>query len=574
MKQKDDGSSNFLLAAILSALILFTWNYFFDNGFTNKSDTNITNSNNISEKDTMDISHNNHFESVATDNQNEYDRNDKRYKIELENDSIRGSISLVGARINDIILKKYKDSVESEDNVRLLSPAKMNNAYFAEFGWISNKTETPNSETIWKADSKTLSPNNDVTFSWVNNEGVLFQIIFSIDDRYMFNIEQKVVNNTDKKINVSAYNLINKTWHVDSNNNDTISHQGAAAVINQGLEEYSYSKLKDNRIKKFKQNIVDWIGITDKYWLVSIIPSKSEQVTSSFQYAEKQQLDKIQVDSIYPANSLNPRSEYNVSNRLFVGPKQTDILDDYAQKYNIKLFDRAIDFGWLYIITKPLFYILKFCYNILGNFGLSIMFVTVIIKILMFGLSNKSYKSIAKLRSLQPKIDQLKSFYGNDKIQFNQKLLELYKKEKVNPFSGILSLFIQIPVFFAVYKVLYVTIEMRHAPFYGWIQDLSSPDPTNIFNLFGLLPINLPSFLHIGAWPILMSLSMYLQQKMSPQPSDPTQAQIMRLLPIILLFMFANFPAGLLIYWTWSNLLSILQQKFLSFNATEKHLKA
>ena len=362
---------------------------------------------------------------------------------------------------------------------------------------------------------------------------------------------------------MQSYGLINRKY-IAVEKAVNILHQGPIGCIDKNLKEYSYDDIKDKKSEKFAASKVDWIGITDKYWLSSLIPDKSSNYSSNFNYALKQGTERYQVDFISPVQIIKPGENFSIKSRIFAGVKKVDLLDKYEKQYDIKLFDRAIDFGWFYIITKPVFYAMNFFYGYVGNFGVSILIVTVIIKLLMFTLANKSYRSMKKMKNLQPEIDRIKNLYSDDKARLNQEIMALYKKEKVNPVAGCLPILVQIPVFFSIYKVLYVTIEMRQAPFYGWIKDLSAPDPTTIFNLFGLLPFLPPSFLMIGAWPILMAITMFLQQKMSPEPADPMQAQVMKFMPLIFLFMFSSFPVGLLIYWSWNNILSIIQQYYIN----------
>lgn len=487
-------------------------------------------------------------------------------RIKIDSNALSGSISLKGLRFDDLILKKYKqDLSENSPEVVLFSPSDTKDAYFAEIGWVSNlsNVKLPNNETIWNSDSEVLTPEKPVNLFWVNEDGVKFLIAITVDENYLFTIEQTIVNNSNQELPVQSYGLINRKYTaVEKAVN--ILHQGPIGCIYENLKEYSYDDIKDKKIEKFSASKVDWIGITDKYWLTSLIPDKSSNYSSNFNYAVKQEVERYQVDFISPVQIVKPGENFSIKGRLFAGAKKVDLLDKYEKQYDIKLFDRAIDFGWFYIITKPVFYAMNFFYKYVGNFGISILIVTVIIKLLMFTLANKSYRSMKRMKNLQPEINRIKNLYGDDKARLNQEIMALYKKEKVNPVAGCLPILVQIPVFFSIYKVLYVTIEMRQAPFYGWIKDLSAPDPTSIFNLFGLLHFSLPSFLMIGAWPILMAITMFLQQRMSPEPADPVQAQVMKFMPLVFLVMFSSFPAGLLIYWSWNNILSIIQQYYIN----------
>ena len=487
-------------------------------------------------------------------------------RIKIDSNALSGSISLKGLRFDDLILKKYKqDLSENSPEVVLFSPSDTKDAYFAEIGWVSNlsSVKLPNNETIWNSDSEILTPEKPVNLFWVNEDGVKFLIAITVDENYLFTIEQTIVNNSTQELPVQSYGLINRKYTaVEKAVN--ILHQGPIGCIDENLKEYSYDDIKDKKSEKFTVSKVDWIGITDKYWLTSLIPDKSSNYSSNFNYAVKQEIERYQVDFISPVQIVKPGENFSIKGRLFAGAKKVDLLDKYEKQYDIKLFDRAIDFGWFYIITKPVFYAMNFFYKYVGNFGISILIVTVIIKLLMFTLANKSYRSMKRMKNLQPEINRIKNLYGDDKARLNQEIMALYKKEKVNPVAGCLPILVQIPVFFSIYKVLYVTIEMRQTPFYGWIKDLSAPDPTSIFNLFGLLPFSLPSFLMVGAWPILMAITMFLQQRMSPEPADPVQAQVMKFMPLVFLVMFSSFPAGLLIYWSWNNILSIIQQYYIN----------
>ncbi|WP_419235052.1 membrane protein insertase YidC [Rickettsia endosymbiont of Nabis limbatus] len=487
-------------------------------------------------------------------------------RIKIDSNALSGSISLKGLRFDDLILKKYKqDLSENSPEVVLFSPSDTKDAYFAEIGWVSNlsNVKLPNNETIWNSDSEILTPEKPVNLFWVNEDGVKFLIAITVDENYLFTIEQTIVNNSNQELPVQSYGLINRKYTaVEKAVN--ILHQGPIGCIDENLKEYSYDDIKDKKSEKFTVSKIDWIGITDKYWLTSLIPDKSSNYSSNFNYAVKQEVERYQVDFISPVQIVKPGENFSIKGRLFAGAKKVDLLDKYEKQYNIKLFDRAIDFGWFYIITKPVFYAMNFFYKYVGNFGISILIVTVIIKLLMFTLANKSYRSMKRMKNLQPEINRIKNLYGDDKARLNQEIMALYKKEKVNPVAGCLPILVQIPVFFSIYKVLYVTIEMRQAPFYGWIKDLSAPDPTSIFNLFGLLPFSPPSFLIIGAWSILMAITMFLQQRMSPEPADPVQAQVMKFMPLVFLVMFSSFPAGLLIYWSWNNILSIIQQYYIN----------
>lgn len=548
---------NLIAAIVLSLGIIFGWQYFVTKPQQAKQQQQIAlqKVENLKKKELKQL------ETIEAAQETE-----QVQRIKIESNALSGSISLKGMRFDDLILKKYKqDLSENSPEVVLFSPSNSDNAYFAEVGWVSSlsSVKLPNNETIWNSDSQILTPEKPVNLFWVNEDGVKFLVTISVDEDYLFTIEQTIINNSNKELPVQTYGLINRKY-VAVEKAVNILHQGPIGCIDESLKEYSYDDIKDKKSEKFAASKVDWIGITDKYWLTSLIPDKSSNYSSNFNYAFKQGVEKYQVDFISSTQIVKPGENFSIQGKLFAGAKKVDLLDKYEKQYNIKLFDRAIDFGWFYIITKPVFYAMNFFYKYVGNFGVSILIVTVIIKLLMFTLANKSYRSMKKMKNLQPEIDRIKNLYSDDKARLNQEIMTLYKKEKVNPVAGCLPILVQIPVFFSIYKVLYVTIEMRQAPFYGWIKDLSAPDPTSLFNLFGLLPFSLPSFLMIGAWPILMATTMFLQQRMSPEPADPVQAQVMKFMPLIFLVMFSSFPAGLLIYWSWNNILSIIQQYYIN----------
>lgn len=551
---------NLIAAIVLSLSIIFGWQYFVVKPEQKKQQQQLA----VQKAENLKKQKLKALVEPASDIVVQEEKGVQRIKIESE--SLTGSISLKGLRFDDLILKKYKQDLSKDSpDVVLFSPTNTENSYFAEIGLVSNlsSAKLPNNDTIWNSDGEILGPEKPVNLFWVNEDGVKFLITITVDKNYLFTIEQTIVNNSDEELPVQSYGLINRKYtSVEKAVN--ILHQGPIGCIDESLKEYSYDDIKDKKSEKFAAGKVDWIGITDKYWLSALIPDKSSNYSSNFNYVLKQGIEKYQVDFISPVQIIKPGENFSIKSRIFAGAKKVDLLDKYEKQYDIKLFDRAIDFGWFYIITKPVFYAMNFFYGYVGNFGISILIVTVIIKLLMFTLANKSYRSMKKMKNLQPEIDRIKNLYSDDKARLNQEIMALYKKEKVNPVAGCLPILVQIPVFFSIYKVLYVTIEMRQAPFYGWIKDLSAPDPTTIFNLFGLLPFSPPSLLMIGAWPILMATTMFLQQRMSPEPADPVQAQVMKFMPLVFLVMFSSFPVGLLIYWSWNNILSIIQQYYIN----------
>lgn len=482
-------------------------------------------------------------------------------RIEVKTDSVHGSINVTGMRIDDITLAKYRETIEKDSaEVPLLSPAAAKDAYFAEFGWLpaDASVKIPNAQTRWKTKQKTLTQTQSVTATWDNGEGLRFEKTISIDENYLFTIEQRVVNETSKPVTLYPYGLISRIYG-DESGHFYILHEGPLGVVNGELQEPSYEDLREQTKIAYPQS-KGWLGITDKYWLAAMIPDQSTPFEGQMTHSMKGSDNRYQVDYRGSEKVVAAGDSVVVTNHFFAGAKEVSLLEAYGAKLNIPLFDRAVDFGMLYFLTKPIFHALNYFYHLLGNFGLALMLLTVCIKILMFPLANKSYSSMSQLKVLMPKIAEIKERYGDDKMKMNQEVMELYKRERVNPASGCLPMLLQIPVFFALYKVLFVTIEMRHAPFYGWIKDLSAMDPTTIFNLFGAIDWTPPQMLMIGAWPLIMCATMVIQQRLNPKPTDPTQAMMMNWLPYIFLFMFATFPAGLVIYWAWNNTLSILQQ--------------
>lgn len=552
---------NLVAAIVLSVAIIFGWQHFFEKPRLSK----------LAEQNTAYTQQMGSLKKQSANVEKELFINRQQAivansRVQIKSELLSGSISLKGLRFDDLTLLKYKQEIaENSPAVELFSPSNSENAYFAEVGWWGkDKSVTyPDSTTNWLSDSAQLVAGSSVNLHWISPEKIKFNVSISLDENYLFSIKQSVENHSAKPISIQFYGLINKTYENKPDNMVNILHQGMIGAVKGELQEYTYDKIKDEKKRSFNGE-VDWLGITDKYWLAAFVPDKTEQYLANYNFAIKQGKDKYQSDFITNEKLIEAGGSFQLTHRLFAGPKKVDLLDKYEEQYNIKLFDRAIDFGWFYILTKPIFNAMNYFYSYVGNFGISIMIVTILIKLAMFTLANKSYRSMKKMKKLQPEMERLKALYVDDKARLNQEVMSLYKREKVNPISGCLPLLVQIPVFFSIYKVLYVTIEMRHAPFFGWIRDLSAPDPTTIFNLFGLLPYTPPSFLMLGVWPIFMAMTMFLQQKMSPQPTDPVQAQVMKFMPLMFLFMFSGFPAGLLIYWSWNNILSIVQQFYIN----------
>ena len=484
-------------------------------------------------------------------------------RIPIDTNRIRGSVSLVGGRIDDLALIDYREELDAESaNIVMLNPKGLDNAYYAEFGWVpsadSSDIVIPGSDTLWQAKGTVLNQDTPLVMTWDNGQGQLFTKIIAVDENYMFTIVQRVNNSSNTAVSLHPYGLISRRQTPEVTG-FYILHEGLLGVFDETLKEVDYDDLQEDGVIK-QSGTGGWLGITDKYWLTALVPNQNSNTNSRFVHRLDNNEDKYQVDYLSEVVSAPAGGTLEVINSFFAGAKEVNLLDGYEEELSVKRFDLAIDFGWFYFLTKPIFYALLWLNDIVGNLGVSILLLTVGIKICFFPLANKSYVSMSKMKKLQPKMVKLRETYGDDKVKLNQEMMALYKKEKANPASGCLPILIQIPVFFSLYKVLFVTIEMRHAPFFGWIQDLSAPDPTTIFNLFGLIPYTPPDFLMIGVWPLIMGVSMYLQQKLNPQPVDPMQAKIFQFMPIMFTFLLANFPAGLVIYWAWNNSLSILQQ--------------
>lgn len=482
-------------------------------------------------------------------------------RVEIDNGRVRGSFALAGGRIDNLILSDYKlTTAPDSPDVALLSPPGSLDPYFVEFGWVpvDPSIPVPGQDAVWQTDRHELRPDQPVTLSWDNGQGLRFERRIAIDDGYMFTITQRVANDGAEPVALYPYGLVSR-WGTPQTLGYYILHEGPIGVLGGTLEEIDYDDLQEEGIIELPSR-GGWMGFTDKYWLAALVPDQQSELTATFRDNLVDGQNRYQVDYLRPPLTVPPGGSIETTDRLFAGAKVVALLDRYSEEYGIPLFDRAVDFGWFYFLTKPLFHVLHFFYQVIGNYGLAILLLTLLVKLLFFPLANKSYRAMSKMKKLQPEMMRLREQYGDDKIRMNQELMALYKKEKANPMAGCLPIVVQIPVFFALYKVLFVSIEMRHAPFFGWIHDLSAPDPTSVFNLFGLIPWGPPAFLMIGVWPLLMGATMFLQQKLNPQPADPMQARVMMLLPAMFIFLFATFPAGLVIYWTWNNILSIGQQ--------------
>ena len=487
-------------------------------------------------------------------------------RIQFENKNIVGSISLKGATIDDLTFKEYNISLEDNEKVKLLSPRNSSEGYLIESGLITTdkNIDVPNSSSIWSISSNNkLTDKSPIKLTWNNNQGITFEKEIILDDKFLFIIKQKVINNTNKKYDFYSYGQIIRN-KIPEISNFYILHEGLIATLDDELIEEDYDDIQEKKFTKVSQK--GWLGIGDKYWITSLIPPEGKEFKTTFDYKKKFRANFVTTEPI----ELRQNSSIEDEMRIIVAAKRVDVIDGYADTLNIDKFDLTIDWGFLYFITKPLFFGIDYFFKLLGNYGLAIIAITICIRLAFFPLANFSFRSMAKMKALQPEMVRLKELHKDDKMKLQQEMMALYKKEKVNPMSGCLPILVQIPVFFALYKVLFVTIEMRQMPFFGWIQDLSERDPTSIFNLFGLLPYDVPSFLMIGVWPVAMGVSMWIQQKLNPAPTDPMQAKIFMFFPLFLTVILAPFPAGLVIYWTVNNVLTMAQQVFIMKRTTIK----
>tara|TARA_A100001011_G_scaffold160122_1_gene168498 strand:+ start:1737 stop:3413 length:1677 start_codon:yes stop_codon:yes gene_type:complete len=480
-------------------------------------------------------------------------------RIQFENQSIVGSISLKGAAIDDLTFKEYNVSLESDEKVKLLNPRNAKEGYFIESGFITTdkNIDIPNSNSIWSiSGNNKLTSNSPIKLSWLNNQGITFEKEITLDDKFLFTIKQRIINSTNNEYDFYSYGQIIRK-EIPDISNFYILHEGLLATLDEELFEEDYDDIQEKKFSKTSQK--GWLGISDKFWITSLIPPNGKEFKTTFDYKNKFRANFVTTEPL----ELKKNSSIDDKMQIIVAAKRVDVIDGYAESLNIDKFDLAIDWGIMYWITKPLFHGIDYFFKLLGNYGLAIIAITICIRLAFFPLANFSFKSMAKMKALQPEMARLKELHKDDKMKLQQAMMALYKKEKVNPMSGCLPILVQIPVFFALYKVLFVTIEMRQMPFYGWIHDLSERDPTSLFNLFGLLPYDVPSFLMIGAWPVAMGISMFIQQKLNPSPPDPIQAKIFMFFPLFLTIILAPFPAGLVIYWTVNNILTMAQQVFI-----------
>ena len=555
-------SKNVIAAISLSAAVIILYGLFFAPPPPNPDQIN-NEKNKIEQTGNEAPSLDQNFEDSKLSREEAIENEDR---INFENSTVIGSISLVGASIDDLTFKKYTNTLNGDDNVVLLNPKKIENGYYVETGWATTNKDinVPNSKSVWKLEGNNkLSPNSPVKISWTNDQNIKFVKDISIDDQYLFKVKQTIINNSEKTYNFYPYGQIIRNIAPDVTD-FYILHEGLIGVFDDQLVEEDYDDIEE---KKFSVNAdKGWLGITDKYWITSLIPQENRKFRTDFDYKNKFRANFIETSATEVGANETKSNEI----RIIIAAKEVDIIDGYAENLNISKYDLAIDWGWFYFIVKPLFFVIDYFFKLTGNFGIAIILITICIRIVFFPLANYSFRSMAKMKVLQPEMTRLKELHKEDKMKLQQEMMALYKKEKVNPVSGCLPIFIQIPFFFAIYKMLFVTIEMRHQPFFGWIKDLSEKDPTSIFNIFGLIPWDPPSFLIIGAWPVAMGITMWLQQKLNPTPPDPVQAKIFMFFPLFLTVILAPFPSGLVIYWTINNILTMAQQYVIMKRTTVK----
>ncbi len=559
-------TKNIIAAISLSAAVIILWALFFGPS-TEEIKQNKTNQEQVKQEQTQKSS-----DAPSLDQDENFLKQSRKEalaeneRIEFENNNIIGTINTVGATIDDLTFEQYNTELNSNEKVTLLNPRKVENGYLIESGFVTNNKniDVPNASTKWEiVGNKKLTDKNPIKLVWSNSQGITFEKNISLDDQFLFTIKEKIINSSEKTYNFYSYAQI-KRLRKPKISGFYILHEGFQAVLDDELIEEDYDDIQE---KKFSRNASKgWLGIGDKYWITSIIPPENKDFKTTFDYKKKFRANYISTEGIEVGSNDTIEEEI----RIIVAAKKVETIDGYAESLNINKFDLVIDFGVLYFLTKPMWFALDYFFKLLGNYGLAIIAVTVCIRLAVFPLANYSFRSMAKMKMLQPEMQRLKELHKEDKMKLQQEMMALYKREKVNPMSGCLPIIPQIFIFFSLYKVLFVTIEMRHMPFFGWIKDLSDRDPTSVFNLFGLIPWDPPSFLLIGAWPIAMGISMWIQQKLNPTPPDPLQAKIFMFFPIFLTIILAPFPSGLVIYWTINNILTMLQQIVIMKRTTVK----
>jgi YidC/Oxa1 family membrane protein insertase len=575
---------NTIIAIVLSALVLIAWQYFYNIPQMEK-DRLAQQAQSQTAKSQTEPAKNSPAPDHAAAESTVVARDvalAATPRVKIKTSRLSGSISLKGARIDDLLLTKFRETVDpASPAIELFSPSGTAHPYYAEFGWVPAAGSTlklPDQNTIWQQEgSGALTQSTPITLKYDNGEGLTFRRTIAVDDHYLFTIKDEVTNAGGAPVSLYPFALISRHGTPEVSGYYLL-HEGLIGYLgDQKLQEYTYKKIDEAKTVSFKVTN-GWLGITDKYWASALLPDTSAQLQARFSSNQAGSVKTYQTDYLEDAQTIPAGGTGSVNTRLFAGAKEASVvglnfpfvdLGGYNKQLSLNHFDLLIDWGWFYFITKPMFLALDFFFHVFGNFGVAILVVTVLVKLIFFPLANKSYASMAKMKAVQPQINALKERFPDDKMKLQQEMMEIYKKEKINPISGCLPVVLQIPVFFSLYKVLFVTIEMRHAPFFAWIKDLSAPDPTHVFNLFGLLPYD-PSavpfighYLAIGAWPLIMGITMWFQMKLNPTPPDPTQKIIFDWMPVIFTFMLASFPAGLVIYWAWNNTLSVIQQSFI-----------
>lgn len=558
LRQEDNSNTRLILAAVISTILIVFWGKFFKKDITPRVER---------KKEIEQLQLDKYSTDVVSEAVIEEDPSEEKL-VFIDTKTLSGSINLRGLKFDNLILKNFKKDLNSDEKVQLLFPKNDNDSFFIDFGWYSNdpSIELPNATTLWRAGTETISANSPIVLFYINRQNIEFQLIVTIDDEYMFNFEQRVINNSDKTFQLGTQNKMFRREDRSNEKRTAGVHEGLIGSSKKQLEEVKFKKLKKTN---FAFNGFDWAGFTDKYWLVSMVADarKSNLYDIKTQYSD----GLFEIDFKETSDVVIPNQTTGSSIKIFAGPKALNLLDSYSKQYNIPLFDRAVDFGWFYFLTKPIYMVLKVFYNFVGNFGVAILLLTLLVKMIMYPFTKKSFISMAKMRKIQPKMEQLKEKYKNDKMGMNKELVELYKKENINPLSGCLPMLVQIPVFFSLYKVLAISIDMRQAPFFGYLKNLSEKDPTTVWNLFGLLPYDV-KFLPIGLLPILMALTMWIQQKISGQTSMNKEAETTtKLMPFIFLIIFAGMPTGLLLYWTFSNVITIGQQLYIEYKINVKN---
>ena len=557
-----DNQKNLLIAVVLSVVILVGFDFFF------KPEKKQFQENSIEQNQTnqrVDSREDDNLPSINAQIENKVNKDDKliEERITFNSKRLTGTINLIGATMDDLSLKDYFETIDKESKIKILNPVSSVSPYFLRIGWASpdKSIKLPNKDSKWKSQKKSYSENEKIELEWNNGEGLTFFRTIEFDENFLISVVDKVENKSPKTIKLTNFSYLRRLNYRPANK-FFILHEGPLGVFNDTLKEVSYDEIEENNeiIETTKNG---WIGYTDHYWQVTIFPETNETFKARFKNL-KNRNNSVQIDFINEnIKTLRSGESLKTKSYIFAGAKEVPLIDQYIKKIGINKLDLSVDFGWFYFLTKPLFYALHFLSSLVGNFGVGIIILTICIRIVLFPLANKSFKSMNSMRMITPEIQRIRERYKDDRQRMNQEMFAMYKEKKINPAAGCLPILIQIPIFFALYKVLFVSIEMRHAPFFGWIQDLSAPDPTSLFNLFGLIPWDTPAFLTIGIWPILMGVTMFLQQKINPPPPDPLQAKIFMMLPFIFTFLLATFPSGMVVYWTVNNILSIAQQYIL-----------